>query len=36
MIEHGLADLNEHMDALEKHMNPKTVSKMRLKVIAEI
>ena len=36
MIEHGLADLKEHMNALEKHMKPKTVSKMRLEVIVEI
>ena len=33
MIEHGLADLKEHPYALEKHIKPKTVSKMRLEVI---
>jgi hypothetical protein len=32
MVKHGLADLKEHMNALEDHMNPKTFSKMHLEV----
>ena len=36
MIEHGLADLKEHMDALEKHMNSTTFSKMEFEVTDDV
>jgi hypothetical protein len=36
MIEHGLADLKEHMDALEKHMKSTTFSKMKFEVTDDV